>query len=236
MKKAFVLGIAIVLFLLSACTLTEKEKTTEQVLTEPIVPPSSSHAVTEEIDKTQESEPVTEEEQISQMDKFQVSETYKLLSETFSTGSFYLEYTLNGDDYVIASKNQNVYIADEDSKLSYIIIKDKVTVCNHSEKSYREFDIGSSEFSYENYIDWQNAEDYAAVEFTAVSGGTRSRPKLTETFVIEGNTLSFYYYKGALNSVTVEYFDGKKEVYEIDKLNTTVSDSLFEVNEKYQKA
>jgi hypothetical protein len=236
MKKAFVLGIAIVLFLLSACTLTEKEKTTEQVLTEPMVPASSTHIVTEENPKTQESEPVTEEEQISQMDKFQVSETYKLLSETFSTGSFYLEYTLNGDDYVIASKNQNVYIADEDSKLSYIIIKDKVTVCNHSDKTYREFDIGSSEFSYENYINWQNAEDYAAVEFTAVSGGTRSRPKLTETFVIDGDTLSFYYYKGVINSVTVEHFDGKKEVYEIDKLNTTVSDSLFEVNEKYNKA
>ena len=74
------------------------------------------------------------------------------------------------------------------------------------------------------------------MEFTAVSGGTRSRPKLTETFVIDGDTLSFYYYKGVINSVTVEHFDGKKEVYQISKLNTTVADSLFEVNEKYNKA
>jgi len=232
MKRITMLFLISAVLFITSCTVPQKTKEPPVSTEEPPAPPLSS-VVTQESVTTEEA--VTDEEQVSQMDKTQISDTYRLLTDTFSSGSFYLEYTLNGDDYVIASKNGDVYISDEDSKLSYIVRDARVTVCDHAQKTYREFEIGDSEFSYDNYVDWQDPEDYVGVEFTSVSGGTKKRPKLTETFTVEGDTVSFYYYKDELSSVTVSFFDGGQAVYEITELSKNVSDSLFKVNEKYKK-
>ena len=76
---------------ITSCTVPQKTKEPPVSTEEPPAPPLSS-VVTQESVTTEEA--VTDEEQVSQMDKSQISDTYRLLTDTFSSGSFYLEYIL----------------------------------------------------------------------------------------------------------------------------------------------
>lgn len=192
---------------------------------------------------TTEEQPSTEEEQtqISQMDKNQVSKTYTYLKDLFGDAVYYLNYTAQTvenrqtvkKDTIIASNGSAVYIEEKHAGYAYLVKNGTVTVMNTKERSYTSYDITGSEFTLENYIDWHRCEEYLGKEFTSVSAGTRSRPKLTETFQEEGRSISFYYYKNVLNTVSGTDASGEQWSITVKSAHNEPKAALFEIPAKY---
>ncbi len=191
-----------------------------------------------------EEQPLSEEEQtqISQMDKNQISNTYTYLKDVFSDGVYYLHYTTQvkenrqtlKKEIVIASDGANIYIEEKHADYAYLVKEGTVTVMNTKTKTYESFDITGSEFTLDNYVDWHSWENYRGREFTAVSAGTRSRPKLTETFTQENESISFYYYRNVLSTVSGTDGGGEEWSCTVKTIHNEPKSSLFEIPAQYQ--
>lgn len=236
MQHRFLVCLLVLAALLTSCGAPAPTGTLSSNLgiTQPA--PSSSQASLSSAEPAQTDE--EEQTQVNQMDKTQVSNTYAYLKQLMQDGSFYLQVSrqrqsLTSTFTLAVHPEKGVYIKDHAAGFIYLYFQGTLTVLNESKKEKTSFDVGDSEFSYENFFPWIDFETYAGVPFTATSAGTKRNPKLTEAFSFPTGAVSFYYYRGALSTVSGTDPSGVAYQDTVKSFSGTSQDSLFSAGNGY---
>lgn len=236
MQHRFLVCVLVLAGLLASCSAPVPTGTLSSNLgiTQPA--PSSSQPVPSSAGPAQTDE--EERTQVNQMDKTQVSNTYTYLKQLLQDGSFSLQVSRQQQNVtstftLAVHPEKGVCIKDHAAGFTYLYCRGALTVLDENKKEKTSFDVGDSEFSYENFFPWVYLEQYADVSFTATSAGTKRNPKLTEAFSFPTGNISFYYYRGTLSTVSGTDSSGVFYQDTVKSFTGTPQDSLFSAGSGY---